>query len=320
MIQVSDQQLGKLIKYEQLVEVLRKAFAADFTTPLRHHHNFKNPIAEKLSTLLLMPSWDNEKYLGVKLVTISPENDQKALPTIQGLYLLFDLKTGVPLMQCDARLLTVKRTAAASALASTFLSNEDSENLLMIGTGYLAPHLIEAHAAVRPIKKVKIWGRSFLKAQRLASTFEKHAFEVEAIESIEEGVKESAIISAATMSAMPLLKGAWLQEGQHIDLVGSYLPTMREADDEVIQRSTIYVDNLEGACKETGDIFIPLETGILNKEEIQADLFQLCKSDQSFSRKTKNEISLFKSVGHALEDLAAASFIYESLKNSKGDS
>ena len=311
MFQLTDQQLTQLIHYKDLVEVLRKAFAANYTTPLRHHHNFKNPVAEKLSTLLLMPSWDNENYLGVKLVTISPENDRKNLPTIQGLYILFDLKTGVPLMQCDARLLTVKRTAAASALASQYLSRKNSETLLMIGTGYLATHLIEAHAAIRAIKKVQIWGRNFEKAQKLAEGFNKHSFEVEAIEDLQSGVRNADIISAATMSEKPLIKGEWLNPGQHIDLVGSYLPTLREADDEVIKRSSIYVDNLEGACKETGDIFIPIQKGILKKEDIKADLFQMCKSSSDFLRKENAEITLFKSVGHALEDLATASYLFK---------
>ena len=113
MLQLTNQQLESAIDYVNLTKVLKTAFAGNFTTPLRHHHNFDNPIAEKFSTFLLMPSWDNEKYLGVKLVTISPENSNFQLPSIQGLYILFDIKDGRPLMQCDARLLTVKRTAAA---------------------------------------------------------------------------------------------------------------------------------------------------------------------------------------------------------------
>ena len=313
MLQLTNSQLNSFLDYPNLGDVLKDAFAGNYTTPLRHHHNFKNPIVEKLSTLLLMPSWDNENYLGVKLVTISPENELKNLPTIQGLYLLFDIKTGVPLMQCDARLLTVKRTAAASALASQYLSRKDSENLLMIGTGYLAAHLIEAHAAIRPIKKVQVWGRNFEKAKQIASRFENKKIEIEAIEDIQNGIEKADVISAATMSSAPLIKGEWLKPGQHVDLVGSYLPTLREADDEVIRRSSVYVDNVEGASKETGDILIPLQNGVLKKEDILGDLFQICKKSSSFLRKDENEITLFKSVGHALEDLAAASYLYGKL-------
>lgn len=311
MLKLSNLQLEQSLNYPQLVDVLKNAFAANYTTPLRHHHNFKNPIAKKLSTLLLMPSWDNENYLGVKLVTISPKNETKHLPTIQGLYLLFDIKTGVPLMQCDARLLTVKRTAAASALASQYLSKRDSENLLMIGTGYLAPHLIEAHTAVRPIKKIKVWGRNFEKAKQVVNQFKDSDFEIIPIKKIQDEILTADIISAATMSTLPLIKGEWLQAGQHLDLVGSYLPSLREADDNAITRSSVYVDNLEGACKETGDILIPIQNGTLKKEDIKGDLFEICKTKKIYMRTDQNEITLFKSVGHALEDLATASYLFE---------
>ena len=311
--QLTNQQLESAIDYDTLTEVLKKAFAGNYTTPLRHHHNFDNPIAEKFSTFLLMPSWDNEHYLGVKLVTISPENSKHQLPSIQGLYLLFDIKTGVPLMQCDARLLTVKRTAAASALASKYLSRSNSQVLLMIGTGYLAPNLIEAHAVVRPINKVLIWGRNFNKAKLLAKQFDGFSFEVQTVENLEEGVRSADIISSATMSQEPLIKGNWLKPGQHIDLVGSYLPTHREADDEVIERSRIFLDNMEGAMKESGDIVIPLMTGILKNDDIVADLFTMCKSTEPVYRKSEDEITLFKSVGHALEDLATASFVFDKI-------
>lgn len=316
MIQLSNAQIEELLDYPTLVATLQKAFAANYTTPLRHHHNFDNPTANRPSTLLLMPSWDNEKYLGVKMVMISPENARRSLPTIQGTYFLFDLPSGVPLLQCDARLLTVKRTAAASALASTYLSRPDSTRLLMIGTGYLAPHLIEAHAAMRPIRKVQIWGRDAKKAQQLASTLKLDNVEISVVKDLSNAVSQADIISTATLAKEPLLKGEWLHPGQHIDLVGSYLPDYREADDDVIRKSTVYVDIMEGATKETGDILIPLNSGLLQQEDIQGDLFFLCRSSAESLRSDASEITLFKSVGHALEDLATASFLYERIQKS----
>jgi len=177
--------------------------------------------------------------------------------------------------------------------------------------------LIEAHATIRPIQKVKIWGRNFKKAKQLAKQFDGAAYEVIAVENLQEAITDSDIISAATMSEMPLIKGEWLKPGQHIDLVGSYLPNLREADDEVIRRSTIYVDNLTGALKETGDIVIPIETGVLKKENIAGDLFQICKNSAEFLRKEDQEITLFKSVGHALEDLATASYLFQKISSQK---
>lgn len=308
---LSESEIESLLDYESLIEALNTAFAAEYTVPMRHHHNFANPSSNLESTLLLMPAWDNQKYLGVKIVTVSPENANLSLPTIQGMYLLFDIKTGVPLMRCDAKTLTNIRTAAASALASKYLSKKDSKVLLMVGTGALAPQLIKAHTAVRPIEKVFIWGRSIEKAQQILNQFKAANFKGEAIEKIESVIDEADIISCATLSKDPLIKGEWLQPGQHLDLVGSYQKHMREADDEAVMKSSIFVDTLQGAPKESGDLFIPLEKGILKKEDIKADLFKMCSSKKDTFRSSKTEITFFKSVGHALEDLAAASLAFE---------
>lgn len=310
MLQINASQVEQLLDYPTLIQQLQATFVSDIEVPLRHHHDFDNPLAGKASTLLLMPAWQVGKYLGVKLVTVSPNNSAYDLPSIQGVYMLMDAHKGIPLALIDAPSLTSIRTAAASALAASYLARPDSDSLLMIGTGALAPRLIAAHASVRPIKRVYVWGRNKAKAIKIAAQFQKADFQIEVAETIEAGMSKAAIISCATLSETPLVLGKYLQKGQHLDLVGAYKPNMREADDEVMKRCSIYVDTMEGACKETGDIVIPFQTGILNKADIKADLFQLCKK-AIFARKHKDEITLFKSVGHASEDLAAAILIYE---------
>ncbi len=311
MKQLSESEITSLLDFKSLIETLDEAFAADYSVPMRHHHNFANPSSELESTLLLMPAWDNQKYLGVKIVAVSPENVKLDLPTIQGMYLLFDIKTGTPLMRCDAKSLTSLRTAAASALASKYLSRKNSNVLLMIGTGALAPQLIMAHATVRPIEKVYIWGRNFEKAQELVIQLQAVNFECEVVENIEDTIASVDIISCATLSKDPLIKGEWLQPGQHLDLVGSYQKHMREADDESVLKATVFVDTLQGAPKESGDLFIPIQKGIFTKEDIKADLFEMCSSEKDTFRNNEKEITYFKSVGHALEDLAAASLAFE---------
>jgi len=311
MKQPSESEIEALLDFQSLIESLDAAFAAEYTVPMRHHHNFVNPISDIESTLLLMPAWDNQKYLGVKIVTVSPENVNLSLPTIQGMYLLFDIKTGVPLMRCDAQILTNLRTAAASALASKYLSRTDSKVLLMVGTGALAPQLIKAHATVRSIEKVFVWGRSSEKTHALTEQLKNMDLEIEAVENIENTIDQADIISCATLSKEPLIKGAWLRSGQHLDLVGSYQKHMREADDEAVLKSSIFVDTMQGAPKESGDLFIPLEKGIMKKEDLKADLFEMCGSEKTIFRDSENEITYFKSVGHALEDLAAASLAFE---------
>lgn len=299
------------LPYPRLIKALQQGFQEEYTVPMRHHHSYENPAAGMDSTLLLMPAWKSSEYVGIKIITVSPNNGEKQLPSVQGVYLLFDAITGAPLAQLDAKTLTNRRTAAASALASSFLSRKDSTSLLMVGTGNMAPALIEAHAAVRPIQKVYIWGRNLRKAQALAAQFKDAPFSAEAILLLAPIVPKVDIISCATLSKHALIKGEWLQAGQHVDLVGSFTPNMREADDEAIRRANVYVDVLEGATKESGDILIPLNNGTLERAAIKGDLFDLCRN-QVAGRQAADSITLFKSVGHALEDLVAAKLVYQS--------
>lgn len=313
MLQANETQVEEALPYRLLIEALRIGFQTSYTVPQRHHHDFENPKSTQDSTLLLMPAWQAGGYLGLKTVIVSPENQQFDLPAIHGSYLLFNAITGQPLLQCDARTLTKKRTAAASALAADYLARPDSHTLLVLGTGALAPELIKAHCTIRPIKEVWIWGRRPDRAQALAAVLNKElGLKISAITDRSHFIPKAAIISTATLSPDPILFGADLANGQHIDLVGSYKPNMREADDEVIRRSTVFVDTIEGAPKESGDLFLPIQKGLLSPADIQADLFQLCRQ-QKPGRKSDTEITLFKSVGHALEDLVAAQLLYQYL-------
>ncbi len=317
MFLVSEAEVQSILSYPALIEALQKAFQEDYVVPMRHHHDFNNPKASKDSTLLLMPAWQAGEFLGVKVVTVSPDNYQHQLPAIHGTYLLFNAATGQPILQTDARRLTSKRTAAASALAASYLAKRNSKTLLMVGTGALASQLIEAHAQVRSLEKVFVWGRNPEKAQAVIdlltrSTKQTNVRHFEVATDLESIVPTVDIISVATLSPKPLILGKWLRPGQHVDLVGSYKPDMREADDAAIRKAMIYVDTLEGAPKESGDLAIPIKNGLLQKSDIKGDLFALCQS-KVLGRQSNDELTLFKSVGHALEDLAAAKLLYQHL-------
>ncbi|MCB0651052.1 MAG: ornithine cyclodeaminase family protein [Saprospiraceae bacterium] len=300
--------------FPELVEILRTAFAEHkMIVPMRHHHDFPNPGHSKDSTMLLMPAWEPEKNAGVKIVAISPDNRDKNLPTIQGTYLYFDAPSGSLLAILEAKTLTNKRTAAASALAADFLSRKNASTLLMIGTGSLAPDLVRAHCSTRPIRQIWIYGRNHQKAKAISERLKQEGFNIQAIDSLDHYVPKADIISCATLSETPLFPGKLLQPGQHLDLVGSYKPNMREADDETITRSDIFLDNYSGGLKETGDIVIPIQKGIMSSEDIKADLFELSAGIKP-GRQHDDQITLFKSVGHALEDLAAATYYYEKFK------
>ena len=295
----------------QLVRLLKNAFkTSEVIVPMRHHHDFPNPEEGIDSTLLLMPAWNPGAEAGVKIVSVSPQNGKYDLPSIQGTYIYLDAHKGNVKAILDAKALTAKRTASTSALASTYLSKENAVSLLMIGTGTLAKELILAHTSVRPIKIVFVYGRDFQKAKRICDEFEKASFTIKAVTTIEEVISNVDIISCATLSAFPLVLGKYLKAGQHVDLVGAYKKDMREADDEVILKSTVFIDTYQGGMKESGDIAIPLQSGVLKAEDVKADLFQLCKNERN-GRTSLEEITMFKSVGHALEDLTAANYYYK---------
>lgn len=301
--------------FVELISAIKSGFcSSQIIVPMRHHHDFPNPSVGVDSTLLLMPAWNPSNEAGVKVVTVSPENGQFNLPSIQGTYIYLDAEKGTIKALLEAKNLTAKRTAAASALASSFLSRENSSSLLMIGTGALSANLIKAHASVRPIKTVYVWGRKIEKANSICETLKNEIFKCLPIKNIKEKISEVDIISSATLSKTPLVLGNYLKAGQHIDLVGAYKKDMREADDEAIKKSSVFVDTMQGGLKESGDILIPLKNKAIEVEDIKADLFQLCSNEKQ-GRKLEKEITFFKSVGHALEDLVAAKYYYNKFIN-----
>src|SRR5689334_22156343 len=247
--------------------------------PPRHHHAIDPPADpprpdSSPGTLLLMPAWRSGEALGVKIVTVFPDNGRRTLPSVHGTYLLLDAATGMPEAVLDGTALTLRRTAAASALAASFLAREDSAVHLMVGTGALAPYLIAAHGAVRPIRETLIWGRDPAKAAALAARLAASGIPAIAVPDLAEATAAVDIITCATLSSEPLVRGAWLKPGAHLDLVGSYRPDMREADDEAVRRASVFVDT-EAALREAGDIVQPLRSGALARDRIAGDLFGL---------------------------------------------
>ncbi len=307
---VSASEVEATLEVEPLVEQLRQMFRAGATVPQRHHHTVPVPGSAD-ATLLLMPAWQESHYIGVKLVTVFPDNAKQDLPSVMGTYALLSARSGEPLALIDGRMLTLRRTAAASALAAKYLARQDSARLLMVGTGALAPQLILAHSRVRPIRDVVIWGRHRAKAEQLAHNLTGRRFRATAADDLETAVRGADIISCATLSREPLVKGEWLQPGQHLDLVGGFTPQMRETDDTAIERARVYVDTRAGAMKEAGDIVQPLQSGVLHENSIAGDLADLTQGRVP-GRQFHNQITLFKSVGTAVEDLAAAILVFES--------
>ena len=295
--------------WRPLIEALRDAFRAPCRMPPRHHHTIDCP-GEPAQTLLVMPAWQEGGAIGIKLVTVAPGNAGRGLPAVSASYVLADGRTGRHLALIDGGELTVRRTAAASALAADYLARADARHLLMVGTGRLAPNLIAAHATVRPIDRVTIWGRSPHKAAALAARLNRPGLAVAATGDLPAAVAAADIVSCATLATEALVRGDWLPPGVHLDLVGAFTPTMREADDAALTRGRVFVDTRDGALTEAGEIVQAIQAGVLAADDIAADLFELTGGHRP-GRTGAGEITVFKSAGTALEDLAAAMLVVQ---------
>ena len=311
MIIASAEQVDAALGYADLVAHLRRAFVEGCEAPLRHHHTLQNPNGPD-TILLLMPAWRPGGAAGVKIVSVAPGNADLDLPSVLGAYVLLDGVTGQVKAQIDGPRLTLRRTACASALAANYLARPDASDLLVVGAGALAPHRIGAFAAVRPIRNVTIWNRRPERAERLATRFDGNGLNVRATTDLETAARQADLISCATNATAPLIHGAWLKPGAHLDLIGAFTAEMRESDDEAVRRARIFVDTRDGALSEGGDIIQAIAGGAMAADDIQADLFDLCRGDHP-GRGGDDEITLFKSVGTALEDLAAAELVVEKL-------
>ncbi|TPP07349.1 ornithine cyclodeaminase family protein [Rhizobium glycinendophyticum] len=302
---------ARSLSFPPLIDAISQMFTSGCVMPVRHHHTIEVP-GERDATLLLMPAWRPGAYMGVKLVSVFPDNHVRSLPAIHGSYLLSSGKTGELLAVIDGGELTARRTAATSALAARHLARADASTLLVVGTGRLSLNLIEAHSQVRPIEKVMVWGREFSKAQAVVAEARGLGYAAEAVSDLEAAARSADILSCATLSHAPLVLGAWLKPGSHLDLVGAFRKDMRESDDEAVKRASLFVDTRAGAFAEAGDLLQPLEAGVITPADIKAELVELV-SGTAPGRQSSGEITLFKSVGAALEDLAGAILAYETV-------
>jgi ornithine cyclodeaminase/alanine dehydrogenase-like protein (mu-crystallin family) len=309
---INAEDLDERLDFPALIDALAEAFRGGFVAPTRHHHAIERPGAAA-ATQLLMPAWTTgarggDAFIGAKIVSVFPDNATRGLPAVHGLYVLQSGDTGAPLAAMDGARLTLWRTAAASALAARFLVRSDARRLLMVGAGALAPFLIRAHRAVRPIAEVAIWNRRRAGAERLATALAGEGLRVAIADDLQAAARQADVISCATLTSAPLIKGAWLKAGQHVDLVGAFSLQMREVDDEALKRARVFVDT-EAALHEGGDVAAALMSGAIDKTHVVADLAALCAGAKG--RGGPEEITLFKSVGSAIEDLAAAMLVWK---------
>jgi ornithine cyclodeaminase len=310
---VSASEIADALDFPTLIDALAAAFCTDITVPPRHNVTIPHTGAE--ATLLLMPAWTaggGESFIGIKVIAIFPTNLARGIPSLTGSYMLLSGDTGLPLALLDGGVLTRWRTAAASALAARFLARADAARYLIVGAGALASYFGHALSAVRPLREIAIWNRTAARAAAVADELHAGGLPARAVSDLEAAVRAADIVSCLTGSDTPLVRGAWLRAGTHLDLVGGFKPHMREADDEAVARSRVYVDTRK-AIDEAGDLLGPIERGVLRKDDVCGDLFALCRGTLA-GRGSDAEITLFKSAGSAVEDLAAAMQVWRRLR------
>lgn len=315
---VSAAEIDAVVTWPTLLDALAGAFRGGFVAPTRHHHAVARPDGD--ATLLLMPAWSEAgqppRVLGCKIVTVFPGNAARSLPSVAGTYILMEGDTGRPLAALDGTQLTLWRTAAASALAAAYLARPDACRMTMVGAGALAPFLVRAHGAVRPITDVRIWARRPTAAAALVERLAAEGIAAEPVTDLEAAVTWADLVSCATLSSQPLVRGDWLSPGAHLDLVGAFNLSMREADDRALARASVFVDT-PACAREGGDVAVAIRAGTFAEAAIRGDLADLV-TGRSAGRTCPGEITLFKSVGAAIEDLAAAALVWGAIDDDEG--
>lgn len=295
------------LPFDRLIPALESMFRSECVVPLRHVHEI--PAPDGVMTSLIMPAWQPGRYFGVKTVNIAPGNAARGLPGLHSTYLLYDASTGVPLAQIDGNQITNRRTAGASALAAAKLARPDARRLLVVGAGQVASLLPDAYRAVLPIAHVTLWARSAERSAALVDTWRRQGIDAVATADLEAAVAQADIVSCATLATAPVIKGAWLRPGTHLDLIGSFTPAMREADDECFVGAGLYIDTDE-ALRKSGELLGPMSRGVFTPDAVRGTLADLCHG-RATGRSSPDERTVFKAVGSALEDLAAAIMVYE---------
>ena len=298
------------LTWPRMLAALDAMLQDDVAAPLRAHHAIEVP-GEPTASLLLMPAWRTARRLGVKLVTVFPGNAFRGQNAVGAVYALFDAANGAPLALFDGEEITARRTAGASAYAADKLARTDARHHVIVGSGRIARQLADAYRSIRPIERVSVWSRNAEHARAAAAELKHSGMNATAASDLERAVRDADIVSCATLSTEPIVRGDWLARGAHLDLVGAFRADMRETDDAAVKRAdVVVVDRRESALREGGDIVQAIKSGVVTEGAIAAELADFARGAHS-GRTGPDQVTLFKSVGFALEDLAAAEAVFD---------
>lgn len=307
MLHIGKEQAEQCLPFELLVEKLREAFCTDIQVPNRLSLTLPS-CEEPRGTALIMPAWDGSRYYGVKMVNIFPDNSRFGLPGLHSVYVLFDGETGAPLGTMDGDVITSRRTAAASALGVSLLAPQYTPELLVVGAGRVASLIAPAMRSVRHIERVRVWDIAAQNAEKCVEQWRAMGIDAEVVSDLEQAVRTADIVSCATLATKPLIRAEWLRPDSHLDLIGSFTPDMTEAEPACFKGAAVWVDT-EEAIQKSGDLLNAMRDECLRPGEIKGTLFDLCRNKEPV--RSASGRSVFKAVGSALEDLAAAIMIHE---------
>ncbi len=271
-------------------------------------------LEQENNTLLSRAAWLGGVGIGVKSVSVMPDNPEQNLPTVQGAMLVFDDLTGAPKAIIDNDVITYWKTAADSALAASFLARPDSQHVLIIGAGVVAESMVRAYQSTfDDLSKFTIVNRTHDKAKELAERLKREGYPCHASTQLEAAASQADIICCATMSTEPVLKGQWVSNGAHVDLIGAFTDSMREADDELLRKASLFVDSYETTIDHIGELKIPLASGVIQRGDVLGDFFQIINRECGRSRDT--EITVCKNGGGAHLDLMIADWVISKTKS-----
>ncbi len=311
---INKEKIASLLPMHECISVMEEMFHAlaggECLQPLRS----MMWLPDRSGLLGMMPGYAaGPCVMGIKVISVFPGNREAGLPSHQGVVMLFNARTGVPLLLLDAAEITAIRTAAASALATRLLSNENSDLLAIIGSGEQAERHIEAILLVREIKQINLWSRNEKNASALAGKMAgRYDIPIQIKQHPKQAVQGADIICTVTSSKEPVIQGEWISTGAHINAVGSSTPHARELDTAAIMRSKIFTDCYESLFNEAGDFLIPKKEGMIMNNDVKGELGEVITGTKK-GREDSGEITLFKSLGIAAEDLFSAWHIYRKI-------
>ena len=313
---VNKEKISSLLPMEECIGVMEKMFrslaAGECLQPLRTIMR----LPDRSGVLGMMPGYAaNPGVVGIKVITVFHANSEVGLPSHQGIVMLFDAKHGQPLMLFDALEITAIRTAAASAVATKILSRKNSSTLAIIGSGEQAKRHIEAMLLARNIKQINLWSRNEKNAKLLVNELSgEYNLPVHIKKNVQQAVENADIICTVTSSKEPLVMGEWIASGTHINAVGSSTAFARELDTAAIVKSKLFVDCYESLFNEAGDFLIPRKEGAVTDDHVKAEIGEILSGTKK-GREHDDEITIFKSLGIAAEDIFSAYHIYEKINN-----